>query len=105
MPHDGGERFGISAHVLLGAGGKLSGVDARSVLATWEPRPVGLYPCGHVSTIPVLPRRKPDENQLQVMLSSTLEQIIHQREIEFPFLGFDQFPRDAGNDSVQVQFG
>ena len=54
------------------------------------------------SVLTILPSPKPQQDQLEIMTSSVLDELIEYREIESTLFGFNHFPRHASKDGVDV---
>ena len=64
----------------------------------------GLDPGGSEAGEPVLPTAEPDPDDVHVILTGALNELIDQAEIVLPLLGLDPVPRYAGQDGVHVDF-
>ena len=63
---------------------------------------VGLDPGGDIAGVGVLPRAKPEDDELEVVSACSFEEAVDCLEIEFAFFGFDGLPGDGEQYGVEM---
>ncbi len=100
--HESGECLCVGISVFIAERSK--NLDGSAVFGpcTRKPLLIRLDPGGRIARHAVLPRTKPQDDDLQVILARRSDEVVDERKIKFPFLRFDELPVHRHQNRIHV---